>query len=48
LFTFYLNGFAHVLNPLGIAASLPGAKQYGRDGAKDCEPSRNPERMGCQ
>jgi hypothetical protein len=44
----YLNGFAHVLNPLGIAASLPCAKQHGRDGTKDCKPPRNPQRMGCQ
>jgi hypothetical protein len=27
---------------------LPCAKQYGRDGAKDCEPPRNAQRMGCQ
>jgi hypothetical protein len=43
LFTLHLDGFAHALDALGVAASLAGAQQHGRHGAEHREPAGDPQ-----
>jgi hypothetical protein len=43
LITLHLDGFAHLLNSLGIATGLAGAEEGGNYGAHNCGGTRNPK-----